>query len=232
MGNIFKKTSDGAYGDANQSRQIPFAVVEAYKTIRTNLIYAMSQSSKRSFVVSSSNQGEGKSTTSVNIAIAFSQLGSRVLLVDADLRMPTVYKKMKLSNSEGLTSILAGLSTFDEAVHRINSNLDILTSGPIPPNPSELLSSVNMDDFLEKANGIYDYIIIDTPPVNVVSDAVVLTPKTAGAVLVVHGNTTTHEQLDKAIASLKFAEARLLGVVINGGAKKGKGYSYADKYGV
>ena len=72
MGNIFKKTSDGAYGDANQSRQIPFAVVEAYKTIRTNLIYAMSQSSKRSFVVSSSNQGEGKSTTSVNIAIAFS----------------------------------------------------------------------------------------------------------------------------------------------------------------
>ena len=148
------------------------------------------------------------------------------------MRMPTVYKKMKLSNSEGLTSILAGLSTFDEAVHRINSNLDILTSGPIPPNPSELLSSVNMDDFLEKANGIYDYIIIDTPPVNVVSDAVVLTPKTAGAVLVVHGNTTTHEQLDKAIASLKFAEARLLGVVINGGAKKGKGYSYADKYGV
>lgn len=232
MAKLFTRSYESSSREANPNRQVPFAVVEAYKTIRTNLIYAMSQSDKRSFVVSSSNQGEGKSTTSVNIAIAFSQLGSRVLLVDADLRMPTVYKKMKLSNSEGLTSVLAGLSTFEESVHKVNSNLDVLTSGPIPPNPSELLSSENMDIFLEKANNIYDYIIIDTPPVNVVSDALVLTPKTAGAVIVVHGNATTHEQLEKTVSSLKFAEARLLGVVINGGTEKGKDYSYRTKYGV
>lgn len=232
MAKLFSKTREASVRDANYNRQVPFAVVEAYKTIRTNLVYAMSQSDKHSFVVSSSNQGEGKSTTSVNIAIAFSQLGSRVLLIDADLRMPTIYKKMKLSNSEGLTTILAGLGTFEEAVHKINSNLDVLTSGPIPPNPSELLSSQNMDHFLEKVNGIYDYIIIDTPPVNIVSDAVVLAPKTAGAVIVVHGKTTTHEQLDRAVGALKFAESRLLGVVINGGAERGKGYIYSDRYGI
>lgn len=232
MGNIFSKSNDSSSREVSSNRQVPFAVVEAYKTIRTNLVYAMSQSDKHSFVVSSSNQGEGKSTTSVNIAIAFSQLGSRVLLVDADLRMPTIYKKMKLSNSEGLTSILAGLGTFEEAVHKVNTNLDVLTSGPIPPNPSELLSSVKMDSFLEMANNMYDYIIIDTPPANIVSDAVVLAPKTAGAVIVVHGKSTTHEQLDKTVSSLKFADVRLLGVVINGGTEKGKGTSYSEKYGV
>ena len=217
-------------GSAEESsRSVPFAVIEAYKTVRTNLIYALSQSEKRSFVVSSPSENEGKSTTAVNMAIAFSQLGSKVLLVDGDLRAPTIHRKMKLSNTVGLSSILAGFGVISESIHRVNDNLDVITSGPIPPNPSELISSQSMDEFLARVEQAYNYIIIDTPPVNVVTDAIALTSKTAGIVLVVKGNSTTHEQYKKAVAAVSFSNSKLLGVVMNGGEKSE--YKYDSKYG-
>jgi capsular exopolysaccharide synthesis family protein len=157
-------------------------------------------------------------------------LGEKVLLVDADLRIPTIHKKLRISNSDGLSSVLVGLSTFEESVQNIGPNLDIITAGPIPPNPSELLSSQMMDDFILAAEKIYDRIIIDSPPLGIVTDAVALGNKTAGVVLVVRGGKTTHDQVDKSLAALEFANTKVLGVIINGGVKKSKSYK-STQYG-
>jgi len=212
------------------NKQVPFAIVEAYKTIRTNLMFMMTQSNKKCITVSSSLSGEGKSTSVVNIAIAFSQLGCKVLVIDADLRKPTIYKKLKVANIKGLSSVLVGFCTAKEAISEINSNLDVLTSGPIPPNPSELLGSENMSVLLDALQAEYEYIIIDTPPINIVSDALVLAPKTNGIVLVTKGGRTTHDQIKKTLNSINFANVKILGVVMNGASKKSIYSEYRNKH--
>ncbi len=219
------KTAHEEKTTESSSKSVPFAVVEAYKAIRTNLMFLLSQTRSRTFEISSSLPGEGKSSCAVNLAIAFSQLGNKVLLIDADLRKPSVYKKLKLKNARGLSSVLVDFCNFSDAVIRINPNFDVLVSGPTPPNPSELLGSDKMTALLESVKDDYDYIIIDTPPVNVVSDAVALAPKTEGIVMVVQDRKTSHEQFKKAVSSLSFADARLLGVVLNGSADISAKYS-------
>ncbi|HHW46884.1 MAG TPA: CpsD/CapB family tyrosine-protein kinase [Clostridiales bacterium] len=218
--------------DSTLNRKASFAVVESYKTIRTNLMFLLSQSENKRLIITSAISGEGKSTTSINIAIAFSQLGSRVLLIDADMRKPTVHKKLKLQNNKGLSSVLVGFCDISDAIHSINPNLDVLTAGSTPPNPSELLGSANMVRLLDSLNEFYEYIIFDTPPINIVSDALVLAPHTSGMVLVVQNSTTTHEQFKKALSSIEFANAKLLGAILNGskGQKKNYKYGYYDYY--
>ncbi len=206
------------------NRTVPFVVVEAYKAIRTNLMFLLSNSKSRTIAISSSLPGEGKSSCSVNLAIAFSQLGNKILLIDADLRKPSVYRKLRLQNTKGLSSVLVGFCDFSEAVAEINPNFDVLVSGPTPPNPSELLGSDQMNELLEKARTQYDYIIIDTPPINVVSDAVVVANKTEGVVMVVQDRKTTHEQFKKAVSSLGFADVKLLGVILNSSSDKSAKY--------
>lgn len=207
------------------NKTVPFAVVEAYKAIRTNLMFLLSQTRSHIFEISSSLPGEGKSSCSVNLSIAFSQLGSKVLLIDADLRKPSVYRQLRLQNTKGLSSVLVNFCDFSDAVVHINSNLDVLVSGPTPPNPSEMLGSEQMSNLLNSVKDKYDYIVIDTPPVNVVSDAIALAPKTEGIVMVVQDRETTHEEFKKAVASLQFANVRLLGVVLNGSSDKTAKYS-------
>lgn len=222
-----KKSPEVAYEEKaanNSDKTAPFAVVEAYKAIRTNLIFLLSQAKGKTFAVSSSLPGEGKSTCAINLAIAFSQLGSRVLLVDADLRKPSVYRKLHLQNNRGLSSVLVGFCSADDAIDNIGSNFDVLTSGPTPPNPSELIGSENMTDLLETLKEKYDYIIFDTPPINLVSDAIMLAPKTEGVVMVVQDRKTTHDQFQKAVAALKFANIKVLGAALNGSAEKGSKY--------
>ncbi|MBQ7045487.1 MAG: CpsD/CapB family tyrosine-protein kinase [Clostridia bacterium] len=221
--------SNDNVSSAQQSRTIPFAVVESYKTIRTNLLFLLSNKSHNSITISSPYQSEGKSTTSVNTAIALSQLGSKVLLIDADLRRPSIHRKMKFQNSMGLSSVLVGFCTIDEAIHNVNANLDVLTSGPTTPNPSELLGSDSMSELLDTLQKSYEYIIIDTPPINIVTDALVLAPKTAGIMLVVKDNATRHDQLKKALTSIEFAGVRLLGLVLNATGGNGS-YKYRYKY--
>lgn len=206
------------------AKTVPFAVVEAYKAIRTNVMFLLSNSRSRTFEISSSLPGEGKSSCAVNLAIAFSQLGNKILLIDADLRKPSVYRKLRLQNTKGLSSVLVGFCEFSEAVAHVNPNFDVLVSGPTPPNPSELLGSDAMTQLLESVKDQYDYVIIDTPPVNVVSDAVILAPKTEGIVMVVQDRTTTHDQFSKAVSALSFANARLLGVVLNSSADNSAKY--------
>lgn len=224
-GELYKsKTSYEDKAIDSASKTVPFAVVESYKAIRTNLMFLLSQTRSHTFEISSSLPGEGKSSCAVNLAIAFSQLGNKILLIDADLRKPSIYRKLRLQNVKGLSSVLVGFCDFEEAVVKVNDNFDVLVSGPTPPNPSELLGSDQMSRLLDNVKDKYDYVIIDTPPINVVSDAVVLAPKTEGIVMLVQDRKTTHEQFKKAVSSLSFANVRLLGAVLNSSSDRSAKY--------
>ena len=223
------KTTTAVVGKGQ--KKVPFAVVEAYKTIRTNLSFLLPKNGCKSFVVSSPNPGEGKSTTVINTAIAFSQLGKRVLLIDADMRRPSIHKKLKLLNTKGLFSVLLNPEIFDESIQNINPNFDVLTSGPLPPNPAEMLASEALSDLLDSLEEKYDYIIFDSTPINVVSDALALAPKVNGLLLVVRDGCTSKEDVHHALEACKFANVRLLGAVLNGVNTRTRGkYLYRKKY--
>lgn len=202
---------------AKLSADTPFQVTEAYKTLRTNLLFALAARKNKSVVISSSSPSEGKSSTCANLAITMAQTGAKVVLIDADLRKPTQYQIFKCNNSKGLTTILAGFNDLDDVIKRdVEPKLDIITSGPAPPNPSELLGGERMALLLDKLGEHYDYIFIDTPPINVVTDAMVIAGNTAGVVMVARQGQTTHDDLTKAISSVEFSGTNILGLVING----------------
>lgn len=197
-------------------KDIPFSVVESYKSIRTNIIFTLGASDKKIIAVSSSNTSEGKSTTAANIAIALAQTDSSVLLIDADMRRPVQHKTFRVKNSEGLSTLIIKSSTMDKSIRKnVISNLDLLTSGPMPPNPSELLASEQFRKLLEKFSGDYDYVIIDTPPINLVSDAMVIKDSISGILLVLKYASTTFEDVSKCMNQISFAKANMLGFVLN-----------------
>ncbi len=192
-----------------------FAVIEAYNSIRTNLLFLLKQHSGNIVTISSPDISEGKSTTALNIAVSLSQLGNKILLIDADLRRPSIHKKTHLQNTVGLSDVLVGFSDFENTVNKISPTLDVLLSGSTPPNPSELLSNDSFEELLKVVSEKYDYVIIDTPPINIVSDALVVAPKTTGVVVVVREGVTSHEDFKGAISSIEFADITFFGVVIN-----------------
>lgn len=216
------------HGDIKNSK-VPFAVAEAYKSIRTNLMFLLNKKMGNVVTVSGSDISEGKSTTAVNMAIAFSQLGDKILLIDGDLRRSSIHKKTKLDNEKGLSDILGGFAEFEDAVKTVNPNLDVLTSGHQAPNPSELLGSARYEALINELKEKYVYIIIDTPPVNVVSDALIVAPKSDGVVLVVRDKFTMSDSLKKAIEAFEFANVKVLGAVMNAAGAKSK-KSYYKKY--
>ncbi|MGE6377377.1 CpsD/CapB family tyrosine-protein kinase [Peribacillus muralis] len=198
-------------------------VVEQYRTIRTNLQFSAVEKDIRSMIFTSANPGEGKSTTSINVAAVFAQQGKRILIIDADLRKPSVHTNLNMENFLGLTNIITKQNQLQEAIQSsIYPNLDVLTSGPIPPNPSELLGSNGMENVLEEAKMNYDLVILDTPPVNAVTDAQILANMTDGVVLVVSSGSTEIQQAKKAKELLHNANAKLLGAILN---KKKQKYS-------
>lgn len=212
------------YGEIKSSK-VPFAVAEAYKSIRTNLMFLLNKKIGNVITVSGSDVSEGKSTTAVNMAIAFSQLGDRVLIIDADLRRSSIHKKTKVENDKGLSDVLGGFAEFSEVVKSVSPNLDVLTSGHQAPNPSELLGSVKYEVLINELKEKYAYIIVDTPPVNVVSDALIVAPKSDGVMLVVRDKFTMSDALKKAIEAFEFANVKVLGAVMNAaGAKSNKKY--------
>ena len=213
------------------SDETPSQVNEAYKNVRTNLQYALHPINGKVMLVSSALPGEGKSTTSSNLAVTFAQ-NSKVLLIDADMRKPVMHKIFSLDNSHGLSLFLGGFEPLAKSINRdVVPGLDVMTAGTIPPNPSELLGSKNMTVFLNKIQEHYDYIIIDTPPINVVTDAVVLSKKVSGVVLVSRQNSTTIKMLIQTIESLKNVRVRVLGVVLTGVSEKYKPFSrYSGGY--
>ncbi len=222
-----RKISKSSYDTKNG--KTPFTVVEAYNMVRTNLLFLLSQNKGKVVAITSAIAAEGKSTTSLNVAIAFSQLGGRTLLIDSDLRKASIHRKMHIQNTTGLSNVLVGFCSVEEAVVNVNPNLDVITAGPTPPNPSELLASESFDKTIEQLREEYDYIIIDTPPVNVVSDALVIAPRTDGVLMIVKGNYTYHEEFNAAISSLEFAKVKLLGVVLNS-ISEGNTSKYRYKY--
>lgn len=214
----------------NQSfKKVPFAVSESYKSIRTNLISVLHKQDRKAVVISSPNASEGKSTTSINIAISLSQINKKVILIDADVHRPSIHTKLKTKNNDGIMNVLNGVSTLDEAVQQYNSKLDILTTGPIPQNATEIFSDPAFDNLLDELNEKYDYIILDTPPVNLLSDSFVIAQKCGGIVFVVRAGITTQEALRRAVSSAKQLDINILGVILNG-SDYGKNKYYKKHY--
>lgn len=210
-----------------------FQVIESYKQLRTNVMFAMSAKDVNVVEFSSSFPGEGKSITSANMAIAMAQTGAKVLLIDCDLRKSVQHKVFKVSNKVGLSSILGKMATLEDVVHKsVAENLDLITGGPLPPNPSELIASKHMEEFIGKVKEVYDYVIIDTPPINIVSDALELSQYTGGLVLVTRQGITTYDDVKSSLQSAKFLNVNILGLIINGvKEEKFKSYGKYGKYG-
>lgn len=215
-------------------KKTPFVIQEAYRTARTNIIFSLSgeKGKCKKICITSANAGEGKTTTSLNMAITFAQTGSRVLLIDCDLRKPRIHQYLGVVKNDGLTTILSGQKEFEDVVfHNLRPGLDCITSGSIPPNPAELLASDNMSKLLSDLSEIYDYILLDTPPVTVVTDAVSLSQVVSGVMVVVREGYTNHESIEQALKLLKIANAKILGFFINDVDVSGINYgSYRGSY--
>ena len=200
---------------------------ESYRTLRTNIQYSSFDKEYRVIVVTSSEPGEGKSTTSGNLALSLAQDNKKVILIDCDLRKPSIHKKFKISNLVGLSDVLVGKAEIAKVVHKYNNNLVILTSGKIPPNPSEMLSSKAMTNLLENLKETFDYIILDTPPVQAVTDSQILSTKADGTLLVVRAEKTKKESVHNAVNLLRKVNANIIGAVLNGiDSSRGKYYYY------
>lgn len=203
-----------------------FTIVESYKTARTNIIFTLGTAPGcKRVAVTSANPGEGKTTTVLNLAIVFAQTGAKVLVIDADLRKPRIYRHLQLDKKDGLSDVLCNFIDVDKAIHKIDQfGIDCITSGQIPPNPTELLSSDAMGGLLDKLSERYDYIFIDTPPSTIVTEAAVLSRFVNGVIVVVRQDYTIHESLEKARENLLFADAKILGYILNDISAKKYGY--------
>lgn len=203
--------------DTLLSNKMSFDTVESYKALRTNLGFALHKSEGcKKLTITSSFAGEGKSTTSVNTAIGFAQTGAKVMIIDCDLRKPHTHTFFKLKNKLGLSNYIEGAASQEDIVlETTEPNLSLITAGSIPPNPSELLSSDRFVKLVDALTSKYDYIVFDTPPVNVVSDALSVAPHSDGVVIVVRQNITTHPELNAAVEAFEFAGIKILGFVFN-----------------
>jgi capsular exopolysaccharide synthesis family protein len=205
-----------------------FQIVEAYKNLRANLLFALSTSDSHAVAITSSEPSAGKSYTCANLAITMAQTGNHVLIVDADMRKPVTHKLFQVPNQQGLSTLLSGSTAgVDDVLHKdIAPNVDLITSGPIPPNPSELLGHKRMENLLDTIAKTYDYIFIDTPPINVVSDAMMLTDKTAGVLMVARQRQSTIDEVHRAVDKYRTLEAPILGIVLTDVGSGGRGYAY------
>jgi capsular exopolysaccharide synthesis family protein len=206
-------------------------ISEQYRTIRTNIEFSSIDKELKTFVVTSSGPGEGKSTTAANLAVVMAQNGQSVLIVDADMRKPTGHYTFGVMNNRGLTNVLSKQDTLEEAVQKTKvENLSVLTCGPIPPNPAELLNSRMMELILENAQELFDTIIIDTPPVMAVTDAQILASKCDGTILVISSGKAEKEQVKKTKELLVKANANLLGAILNNkDVDEGHYYYYSNQ---
>lgn len=219
--------------DVQMNPEMKFKLTESYKVARTNIAFSVLKQECKKIVVISSLAGEGKSTSAVNIAISLAQqMNVRVLLIDCDLRKPQVNRFFDLKNVPGLTDYLGRLCEKKDIIHTIeNETLSVICCGTMVPNPSELLASDAMKEFLQSMEEEYDYIIIDTSPINVVIDALPLMKLTDGAAIVVKEGVSTHIELSKTIDKLKMADAKILGIILNNAKLQSKSnYKYSYTY--
>ena len=199
---------------------------EAYRSLRSNIEYSSFDDEYRVIVVTSSVPGEGKSTTSGNLAIALAQSGNKVLLVDCDMRKPSIHKKFKISNAAGTAELLLRKRLFEEVANKHNENLTIITAGKIPPNPSEMLASRAMTAFIKEMKEEFKYIILDTPPLQAVTDAQVLSTKADGVLLVVRAGSTKKDAVLNSVDLIEKVHGKVIGIVLNGVENKKNNYYY------
>ena len=202
-----------------------FAVQESYKTLRTNLMFSLSKKGCKKILITSSNANECKSTTCINLAKVISENGYRVLLLDCDLRLSCMAVSLDVMEKPGLSDVLVNMAPMNKAIQNVTRNLDILVAGTVPPNPSELIGSAQMKDLMDSLESQYDYIIIDAPPVGLVTDAVLLSVYVDGYIMVVRKNYANKDTIDKCLRDMQVSNARMLGFVMTD-AKR----STADKY--
>lgn len=221
-----------------------FFIREAYKALRTNVVFALAdEDACKVVIVTSAMQSEGKSITAVNLAISFAEMNNRVLIVDCDLRRPKLSRLLQMNARVGLSNVLLKPALLDKAIQPSKvENLDVLPTGDVPPNPSELLGSAKMHKLLDTLRERYDYIILDTSPVNMVTDACVLVPESSGVLFVVRANRTERDAVRHAVEQLEYSKAKIMGLVLNGAGKdygryskyrygKYKRYGYHQRYG-
>lgn len=207
-------------------------ISEAYRTLRTNIEFSSFDEQIKVIMLTSAGPGEGKSTTAANLAVAFAQADKKVLIMDADLRKPTLHHTFSKTNRWGLTNIIAGQAITKDVISQTEiNNLDLLASGPIPPNPSELLASKRMSALLEELKLIYDIIIVDTPPALAVADAQIMSTKCDGVILVIDSGKVKREVALKVKTNLEHVNARILGAVLNNIDRKNAESYYYYYYG-
>jgi capsular exopolysaccharide synthesis family protein len=228
------KTNPSKLINLENQNKVPFSIVEAYKSLRVHLLSLLENYNGKIIAVSSPNASEGKTTTAINTAITFSQLNKKVIIVDTDSRRPSVHQKLKLTNDIGCLDVVTEKVTLADAVKHHNEYLDVLTVGSAS-NSSELFSSAGFDKLLLELRDKYDYIIVDTPPVNLVSDSLVVSQKCDGLLLVVRTGVTTYTTFNESLANIKKLGIKLFGTVMNGiggeAGKYGKYKGYKKYYG-
>jgi len=204
-------------------------IAEQFRTIRTNIQFSMVDNNLKTIIFTSSGPWEGKSTVASNIASVFADQGKKILLVDADMRKPTVFRTFNMQNTIGLSTLITSRDvTLKDVVQVVDDiGIDIISSGPIPPNPSELLNSNRMNEIIKIMESEYDLVLFDMPPVVSVTDAQIMATKTDGVVFVVRRGIAHTDDVKHAKELLDMVQANVLGVVFNGAEKKSdRSYSY------
>jgi capsular exopolysaccharide synthesis family protein len=207
------------------------SVAECCRTIRTNLMFMSADRPQRALVLTSASPREGKTTVTLSLAISLAQSGKRVLLVDTDLRKPRVHKALDRSNAKGVTTILVGAHTVKEAVQTTDiPGVDLLASGPIPPNPAELLHTAQFRDLVAELRTRYDMVLFDSPPLAAVTDAAIIAPQVDGVLIIIHGQKTTREAARSALRQLRDVSANVTGGILNDVDLSSRQYGYGSYY--
>ena len=208
-----------------------FSVKEAYKTLRTNVMFSLPGKDSKCIGVVSPDRGDGKSSVAINLAISFSQIGKKAIIVDCDLRLPTIASKLQIDPKPGLSNFLSGNQESDQPLIRRSSEygIDIMTAGDIPPDPTALLGSNQMTEFIMLLKKYYDYIILDFPPATIVSDSALLSKIVDGYLVVLRHNDSEFSKINETLRQMQFADAKILGFVYNG-KEEHKKYYKRGKY--
>lgn len=207
------------------NEQTPFAVQEGYRALRTNVMFSLPGEGCKCVGVTSPAPGEGKSTTAANLAIALGQIGKKVILIDCDMRLPTVASTFHIPAAPGLSDFLVGQAKIEDAVRRSNTyGISILPSGNLPPDATGLLEDKQLDSLFSALKKIFDYIIVDLPPVNTVPDAMILSKYMEGFLAVIREQKTKHREIDQMLRQIRLADVRVLGFVGTGTELKKSDY--------
>ena len=215
------------------SQDTDFFIRESYNTLRSNVTFSLTGKGCKIVAVTSTNPGEGKSITALNIAVAYAEINKKVLLIDCDLRKPKVHRLLEIKPTPGLSNILIDESAPGEAIQKLDKyGIDVIASGDIPPNSTQLLESEQLEELFEYVKDKYDFVILDTPPINIVIDACILAKHTSGIIYVIKQDYAKKDHILNAVRQLEFSQGRIIGFVLNDITDKGiLNFTYNSKYG-